>query len=302
MIVIDRLWPNYVKVQDFIKLCEHGIGVGIEAQHKNKGDVFTVSWGEPCYQTRGLTIESGFFNHGLHLDRVGLYERASFNFLHGKHEIARMTFPVPWGDLADKIKSKFGQPTEDVSWDGVVVIAQHPTDRSILKAGSTMSYHEFLDKVCRHYGSKAFIKLHPVTLGNAGELDAVRLIAAKHGSEVGHVGASILNSAEAVWLYNSTYAVDAMMQHKQIYQYAPGYFWQSGMVQFTNGTIPKRIVHTDRMTTEHFLSFLAWRYCFHAKMNMQRIAEMLNHAESSNEYYPVAEQYSYAHHLLYGNA
>jgi len=299
MIVVDKLWPTFVKVQDFNGLQDYGVKVSAyDLEYRNREDVFFVSWGDPAYQTRGLTIETGFFHEALHLDRFGLYERASFNFQVGRDQVFKASFPKPWSETKAKIKSKFGQPKEDVKWDGIVIVAQHPTDRSVLKAGSTGDYHRFLDHLCCHYKSKAFVKLHPVTLGNSKELETVRSIAKKHGCQIGHVGPSVLEECEAVWVYNSTYAVDAMMANKPIYQYAPGYFWQSGQVEFTNFDTPKGEHHVDIAENEQFLSFLAWRYCFHSKMNLQRIADMLNHAEKTKDFFPISEEYSYAKHLF----
>lgn len=299
MIVVDRLWPTYIKTQDFTKLQEHGIEVSpCEKHHRNNPDIFFVSWGDPAYQVRGLTMETGFFEQALHFDRLGLYERSSFNFDAGRKEVYSATFPEPWATIRPKLRSKFGQPKDQVEWDGVVVAGQHPTDRSILKAGTTKDYHDFLDRVCGHYKSRAFIKLHPVTVGNVKERETVEGIAKKHGSSVGHVGASILKKCEAVWVYNSTYAVDALVEGRPVYQYAPGYFWQTGAVAFTGREVSTGHRHATASEIEQFLSFLVWRYCFHSKLSLAAIAEMLKEASCSNSFFPVQEKYSYAKYLL----
>lgn len=299
MIVIDKLWPTYIKTQDFTKLQDYGIEVSAcEKHHRNNSDIFFVSWGDPAYQVKGLTMETGFFEQALHFDRLGLYERASFNFEYGRKELFKAEFPHPWASIKPKLRSKFSQPKEQIEWDGVVVVGQHPTDRSILKAGTTSDYHTFLDRVCNHYKSRAFIKLHPVTVGNAKERETVEGIAKKHGSSVGHVGSSILKSCEAVWVYNSTYVVDALVEGRPVHQYAPGYFWQTGVVDFTGREVSRVNPKNDVCATEQFLSFLVWRYCFHSKLALAKIAEMLKEASLSNSLFPVQEKYSYASYLL----
>lgn len=262
--------------------------------------MYVVSWGDPAHQCRGATMETGFFWDAIHLDTVGLYERASFNFASGGKIIEQYEAPVSFEEIRKRglLQSKFRQSAQNVEWDGIVVIAQHPGDRSVWKAGSTGHYHQFLDSICKHYGSKAFIKLHPVVMGNAVELETVRGIAQKYGSECGHVGLSILDKAEAVFVYNSTFAVDAIVAKKPVVQYAPGYFWQSRIVQYTSRQIPKRIKQPNLEFNGRFLDFLIWKYCFHKMLPMNEMAELVKAFAASDDIFPLPEHLSYANFLL----
>jgi len=256
--------------------------------------------GEAAIKIRCATLETGFFWDALHLDTIGLYEKASFNFPLGREKVEEYEAPRSFQDIQNLglLKSKFRQSIEQVAWDGVVVISQHPGDRSVLRAGSTGDYHAFLEHVCSYYKSKAFIKIHPVVMGNASELQIVRDIAQKHGSEVGHVGLDILKTAESVFVYNSTFVVDAILAEKQVYQYAPGYFWQSGVVQYTSRKMPSEARETPHAYTQKFLDFLIWKYCFNKMSPMADLAQIIKVFADSKELFPLPPELSYAASLL----
>ena len=299
MIFIDPLWPHYLKSQDYSELSSQGVCVSRIPNEDNK-DNFAISWGEAATKIRCAILETGFFWDALHLDTVGLYERAAFNFPLGREKVEEYEAPRSFRDLQNLglMKSKFRQSIEQVSWEGVVVIGQHPGDRSVFKAGSTGDYHSFLDHVCSYYKSKAFIKIHPVVMGNASELQIVRGIAQKHGSEVGHVGLDILKTAESVFVYTSTFAIDAISAGKHVYQYAPGYFWQSGAVQYTSRRMPSNFREVSPQYTQKFLDFLIWKYCFNKMSPMADLAQIIKVFASSKELFPLPPELSYAASLL----
>jgi len=301
MIVVDQLWPHYLKSQDYGKLSEHGITISkTGSEVRNNPDNYVVGWGERIHQTRSSAIETGFFWDAIHIDAVGLYESASFNFPEARNEIEKFSAQATYRHLEAMglMKSKFRQPPTEAEWDGVVIIAQHPGDRSIWKAGSTGDYHLFVEEACRYYGNRAFVKLHPVVMGNKEEIALIESIAKKHGSSVGNVALSVLDKAESVLVYNSTFVVDALVARKNIVQYAPGYFWQSGVVQYSGRKIKPFHGTANELFNEKFLDFLIWKYCFHKLTPMHDIARIVKGFASSRDMFPLPTELSYASHIL----
>lgn len=304
MIIVDKLWPHFLKSQDYNQLSEYGIHISsITQEIKNNPENFIISWGDNVHQSKCAVMESGFFWDAIHIDSIGLYEKASFNFPFSKKIIESFQAKQSFRDLQSKglTKSKFNQPKNCEDWNGVVIIAQHPGDRSVWKAGSTGDYHNFLNDACSYYGNKALIKLHPVIMGNAKELEIVRGIANKYGSKCEHVDISVINNAEFVLVYNSTFVVDALAAKKHVVQYAPGYFWQSGVTQFSSKTIPQTIQTCDSLYIEKFLDFLIWKYCFHKMLPMSSLAEIVKSFARSKELFPLPEDLSYASYMLNKN-
>jgi hypothetical protein len=288
MITIDPLWPTFLKSQDFARLAGYGLAVS-----KPAGG-FHVAWGENVAGARHCVMETGFFRDALHFDAHGLYEGASFNFPVARREIEHFAAPRSWRTLA--LQPKFAQPSARSSWPGVVVILQHPADRSIKRAGAMEDYHAFVAQACAYYGPRAFLKKHPVTLGNRAEMEFLERVARQHGCELGHVDTSVIDDCEFVLVYNSTFAVDAMMRGKHVMQYAPGYFWQTGCVQYAARDVRAKIA-TCEGNPDRFLDFLVWRYCVHQKMPLERFAELLGILAGSNVLFPVPPEFSYGAYL-----
>lgn len=301
MIIVDQLWPLYLKSQDYNDLSKFGITISkTGGEVRNKPENFVIGWGDTIHQTRCAAIETGFFWDGIHIDSIGLYEKASFNFPQARAEIEEFSAPVSFLEMQEGglTRSKFAQSKDCQEWDGVVIVAQHPGDRSIWKAGSTGHYHQFLDEACSYYGKRAFIKLHPVVMGNKDELEIVRSIASKHGSECGHVSLSILDRAESVLVYNSTFVVDALAAGKNVVQYAPGYFWQSGVVQYSGRRIKEFNTNRSDDFRNKFLDFLIWKYCFHKLTPMAKIADIVKAFAASRELFPLPQELSFASFML----
>ena len=126
----------------------------------------------------------------------------------------------------------------------------------------------------------------------------VHEIAEKYGSQCGHVGMSVIDNAEFVLVYNSTFVVDALAAKKHVVQYAPGYFWQSGITQYCSREIPKKISLCNQEYTEKFLDFLIWKYCFHKMLPMNNIAEIIYSFAASKEIFSLPEHLSYAAYLI----
>lgn len=299
MVIIDSLWPIFLKAQDYRKLREYGFQFTDEVKgYQNNPDNFLVAWGDCAYKIRHGVMETGFFWDAIHIDSVGLYERAAFNFPLARGIIENFEAPTPWSALP--INPKFAQPQVASSWTGLVLACQHPGDRSVLKAGSTGDYHRFVESAAKYYGKHLFLKKHPVTLGNTDEMAFIDGLARTHGCGVGHAGRTIISQAEAVLTYNSTYAVDALMQGKHVYQFAPGYFWQTGVVQYSSRMLPTSPVDIMPQYVNRFLDFLVWKYCFHKNTPFPRIAELLNIFSTSGDLFPLPTHLSYGAFLSDG--
>lgn len=296
MIILDPLWPQFLKSQEYRQLNQFNLIFKDETgSFIDNPDNYYISWGENVGKIRHSVLETGFFWDAIHLDSHGLYDKASFNFPEARKIIENFVAPKSWRILntENKLKSKFGQPKTAPNWDGVVVICQHHTDRSVWKAGSSGDYHRFLDSIGKYYGKRALFKKHPVTLGNKEELARVEEIALKHGCEIAHADISVIDNAENVWVYNSTFVVDALMRGKQVNQFAPGYFWQSGAVEYTSREIYSPQKTVDSEYVDKFLDFLIWKYCFHKMLPIDKLAEIVKAFESSKKFFPLPIELSY---------
>jgi hypothetical protein len=299
--IIDNLIYQYLKENDFRALSGFN-----DNYFKNEYDwkiaketenLFFINWGENLHGTNHCIIESGFFRESMHIDRYGLYPFASFNLETAKDFILNYNAPTTAKELYEKglLESKFKQPPIKQQWDGVILMCQHPTDRSILKAGTTKQYYDFIEEACKYYGKKLLLKVHPV---NSDEVvDTVKSIALKYDCLVEKIGIDIIKTCEYVVLYNSTVVVDCLLREVPVLQYAPGYFWKTGTVDFSDRTFrtPKK---TDKDYNYKFCDFLAWKYCFHIRSSFHIWNEIFDCYASTNEMFPLLEKYSYAQYVL----
>lgn len=302
MLSISNLWPLFLKIQDFNILEKFGISIFNQKQDFSKienSDYF-ISWGESVFNIRHSLLEYGFFKDAAHIDRHGLYDRASFNFPFAREVIENYDALKKFSEFKreDKIQSKFSQPINNCQWNGVVIACQYPKDRSIISIGSTKDYYNFLEDACKFYGKKVFLKKHPVMVGNKQENEIINLLCSKYKCEQGYIGASVLEKAEAVLVYNSTYVIDAIQGDIPVMQYAPGYFWQAGIVDYLSGSFTHKPKNPDPIYIGKFLDFLIWKYCFHLKMPMESISNMLRVFETSKKLFPLPEEFSYGSFIL----
>ena len=296
MIIFDNYWPQFVKSQDFNKLKNYQF----QSSEDNKNFLgndknFLVSWGENKSNIRHCVMETGFFWDALHFDKHGLYDKASFNFPEAKKIISSYNAPISWNKL--NLRQKFTQKEENINWEGIVLIAQHPTDRSIYKVGTSKDYYNFIEKICSKYQSKIFIKKHPAVINNKIDNEILEGIALRYNCEIGNVNTSVIDNAEAVYLYNSTFVVDALMREKHVVEFAPGYFWQTGTVQYSDRKIPQKYKYCNQAYIDKFLDFLVWKYCVHKLLPMRKYAKLIRTFSKSNQFFPLPEECSYAHYL-----
>lgn len=264
---------------------------------KETEQLYFINWGENLHGTNHGVIETGFFSDAIHIDRYGLYPFASFN-LNSTHQIIEEYVPLRTARSMFEdgiLQPKFQQHALTHTWDKVVLMCQHPTDRSILKAGTTRQYYDFIEHACKYYGKNLLLKVHPV---NSNEImDEIKSIATKYGCIVERIGMDIINTCEHVVVYNSTAVVDCLIRNVPVLQYAPGYFWKSGTVDFSDRTLRSPIT-PDHTFNQKFCDFLIWKYCFHKKNSMSVWNEIFNCYATAKEDFPLPEKYSYANFLL----
>jgi hypothetical protein len=237
-------------------------------------------------------METGFYWDGVHLDKHGLYTFSSFNFSDARKIIESYNAPRSAKEMfqAGLLRSKLGQPKETLNWTGVVLACQRPADRSILKGGRTPDYWTFIEEACKYYGKNLFVKIHPVN--NAEETAKTKEIASKYGCEADKVDVSVIDNAEFVLLYNSTFVADCLLRGKPVAHYALGYFWNSGAVKYTSYSFPNSC-ETDIEYGYKLSDFLVWKYCFHRKDSMDTWARIFKEFSESKEFFPMSEECSY---------
>lgn len=296
MIYFDKNWIQFIKYQNFQKLEDYDLKRALNPISQIEDNDFFVSWGENVKKTKHAVIETGFFKDSLHIDRVGLYANASFNFQSFQTYIENYEAPISWKNLP--LKQKFKQPEKQEKWHGIVLPLQHHNDRSVLSVGSSKDYHNFVENACKYYGSKILLKKHPVTLGNKEEMARVEEIALRYNCIIDHVDTSIINHAEFVLVYNSTFVIDALMRNKHVVHFAPGYFWQSKVCQYSHYTFPNKLIQNNVDYINKFLDFLPWKYCIHYGQSIEKYSKIIKKLANENEIYPLPEEYSYANYIL----
>lgn len=300
-IIVDSYLPAFLKDRDYGPLVD-----GRENFfYKNKvdlktfedDDIHVINWGENLHGYPHSVLETGFFWDAVHLDRHGLYTFCSFNFNRARDIVEKYAAKVPCQVLMERglLQSKLRQPPQTINWNGVVLVCQHPTDRSVLKGGRTVDYRKFIENACKYYGKNLFLKIHPV---NSKEEESwIRSIADKYGASVGRVNLSIIDNAEFVLVYNSTFVVDCLLRGKPVVHYALGYFWNCGAVDYTSYTLPSKCNQHDMAYGYKLCDFLIWKYCFHRKDSMDNWATIFKTFAGSDDFFPLPAELSYGAYI-----
>jgi len=269
---------------------------------KNKpSNSYVVGWGDVPRSYKHGIIETGFFYEGIHLDTIGLYQHSSLTTPLANELIANFKSD---NDIINKMlvnnssASKYSQGQdrefcnkESFSWDGVVLALQNPTDRSVLSVTSEENYYDFIRGACKYYGKHLFVKLHPWNSGKVGE--RIRKLCASYGCQAAKVNHRVIMNCKFVLVFNSTFVVDCLMRGVKVAQYAPGYFWQSKAVQYTNYEYPDD-VSTDIATGYKLCNFLVWKYCFNYNMSVDKWVALLRHFSVSKKVFPMTDEFCYA--------
>lgn len=263
----------------------------------NTENMFMINWGENIPAIHHASIETGFFWDAIHLDTRGLYNFSSFNFSDFRDELDKFSCDVTAKELfaKGKLKQKLSQPKDNIEWDGIVGICQYPNDRSIHKAGSSKDYYTYIEDLCRFFGKRLFLKMHPTN--NDSEKDMLWSICKKYDVDLGKVHTDSFNNCELAYVYNSTILPDFLVRKVPVLQYAPGYFWKSGAVSYTDRKITTDF-ENDINYNYKFCDFLLWKYCFHKKMSLEQINNIFHIFANSNETFPLPKELSYAQYLI----
>jgi len=265
----------------FNKLPKHGMYDCPDFRESTDIKECDVVWGFPNPKT-GLTMEVGFFHNAFWLDRKGQYGECSFHDPEFLEYLKDYEEPVDIIDsvLKSKHPSKYDQPRKEISWKGNVAIAQVPSDRAILVAGTTKNYYGWLFAMCQRYKSSLFIKAHP----QATDHSRIALESGVHGSAFGHVNMSILDNCNKVLVYSSTCAVDAWMRDKPVEQHAISTF----------SSVPNEL-------GRKFVNFLMWNYCMPNTLSIEEWLEVFRVNLASKEPYPLPVHYSWGYSFLMKN-
>lgn len=257
-------------------------------------DCWILSWGDTLYGVKHGIIETGFFWDGAHIDTHGLYKFSSFTLCDAQEQIDSFVAPKSASDIVRESglpQSKYRQSSPITTWDGVVLAVQNPTDRSIKTGASPEDYYRFLEGACKHYGKHLFLKMHP---WNNNEIYVrIATIAKEHGCQFGKTDHTIIEKCKFVLVWNSSFAVDCFVRRVPVAQYAPGYFFQTKAVTYTNGEFPDDVNDTTDAGSA-LADFIIWRYCFNHAMPVGRWIEMLELFANSNKLFPMTDDFCYA--------
>jgi hypothetical protein len=263
-----------------------------------KGGTYVVSHGHRLRTWGNAVTESGFFYRAGHLDTRGLWATSSLNLPEAQKQIEAYEAPKPAHEIVFNGKcndSKFEQHGTKAEWHGVVLAAQNPHDRSISTvspSGTEEEYWQFFAGACGHYGKHLFVKFHPQDSG--ATVQKARGIMRDWGCSGDYVDHSVIEHCKFVLLFSSTYSIDAMLRGKRVAQYAPGYFYRTGAVTYTDWTYPDDVEDTE-WKERKLLDFLVWRYCFCHLMPHEDLVAAVNAFAVATEdvLFPLPEELSY---------
>lgn len=258
---------------------------------------YYLAWGDPVNKTKYGVSETGFFWDAMHIDTNGLYSNCSLNTPQAQKMIDEFKAPKSATDIilnGRLPKSKYTQAGGDVYWDGVVLALQNPSDRSIHRGSSTEDYYRFVEGACKFYNRNLYLKLHP---WNSGDVEKrLTEIANKYGSIIGRANHSVIENCKFVLVYNSTFAVDCLIRGVKVAYFAPGYFWQTKAVQYTNYQYPDDI-NTNVDNGYKLCDFMIYKYLFNQGMNIEKWINMLKHFSISKELFPINDEFCYANNI-----
>ena len=261
-------------------------------------ETYFLSWGDPVAKCKTGTMETGFFWDAMHIDTIGLYANSSLNTVMGRNAIMEFNAPKSAREIILQGKhppSKYRPIGEAVSWNGVVLALQNPSDRSIHRGSSTLDYFRFVEMACIHYKEQLFLKLHP---WNSGEIEQrFRALAAEHGCSIGRVSHAVIENCKFVLVYNSTFVVDCLIRGVAVAQFAPGYFYQCPGVNYVAYQFPDEL-ESNPEDGFKLCDFLVWRYCFDQGMPIEKLVELFRHYANSRDLFPLPEELSYGARMI----
>lgn len=248
--------------------------------------------------------ESGFWHCAAHIDSCDLWAKSALTKPGAVDQINSFVAPVSAKEVVFshlRVQSKYAQrPFDHHKWTGIVLAGQIPFDRSIQMIGDPYGmddYWDFVEKACAKYKSELLIKLHP--LGTDSIKYKTRDIAQKYGCAYGDFGHSVLLDCKFCLLYCSSFSVDCFMRDTPVVQYAPGYFHNTGAVNYFGRRLPEPDEVIDRQAeADKLINFLIWRYCHSMRADPTITIQILEAYATSNDLFPLPEELSYANSVL----
>jgi hypothetical protein len=245
---------------------------------------------------RSGIYETGFWHNAFHIDTCGFGAKSSLTTYEAAKCISKFQSTKNVLPLIRKstVPCKYPQVNLSQKWTGVVLAAQKILDRSVYQVGSVSDYWRFFTAACKYYGSRLFIKMHPMCSMD-GEVMGHRMfdIALVHKCQIGYCNLDILTNCEFVIAYNSTIAADCFIRGVRYVQYAPGYFYQLPAVTYTKGEMcsqPADTVFWGYKTAD----FLLWKYCIHRDLNKECMIKLFKIYANSRDMFPLPLEFSYA--------
>lgn len=264
-------------------------------------DGWGLSWAFRQRHERNAVMETGFWWNAIHIDQHGLYGESSFNRPEAIREIKAFEPPVAVSELiANKVlpNSKYRQGVPVQRWDGVVLAMQTPQDRSVKSVAHPDKYWEFVRGACQFYGNNLYIKLHPLNAGR--DKRRAMELASECGCAVGETDHSVIKHCKFCLIYNSTFCVDCFVRGVPVAQFAPGYFYKTPAVTYTDGEYPDGVEDTVEFGMK-VADFAAYRYCFNYNQPLEQWIAMLRHYATSDALFPMKDEWCYVNNLQYGN-
>jgi hypothetical protein len=256
-------------------------------------DGWALSWAFPKRGFRNAVTETGFFDGASHIDRIGLYLDSSINYRANQKEIKEFKAPRSAQEIVQESgwKSKYDQVEIPVRWEGVVLAAQVPFDRSVRAVSTTDEYYDFVRAACKYYGRHLFLKLHPKQ--DPGSQHKMMDLAREHNCKCSHADMSVLDHCKFLLVHCSTMAMDAFIRGVPVVQYAAGYWTETGAVLYTDGEFADAPGETVEMGHK-VADWCMWRYCFSHRQPIERWWDMLRLYAESEELCPLTEEFCYA--------
>lgn len=299
---MEILLPSFTKNYNLspIKTEEDANKYGMTFNPKARPD-YCLYWGlNPStlniHKKYGV-METGFFKEAAFIDTVGAYQNCSLNTRVAYEEIlnfelnGRKSAKEIISNLKPHERSKFN-PLHGSSepFDQEIVLAcQNQKDRAITYPSSTNRYFEFIESCCKYYGKNLFVKLHP---WNTNEnADPYISIAKKYKCGVGKCNMELIKNKNFVISFNSTIAIDCILNNTPYVQYELGTFWNCFGVHFSNRTFPISVEPIKDAIK--LVDFLIHRYCFDKTMRIDRYAKMIKSYASSDNIFPLNDEFSY---------
>lgn len=302
-IIIPKYTTNYDLCP--IKTEQEARSFGLSFEGREKDIDYVVYWGNQSYMadyaSKYGVMETGFFNNAAFIDTIGNYQSNSLNTKHaydlisefdlnGRRSAKDVIFNLPVN-----AQSKYNADHGDVRdvQENIILALQNPKDKSIYSVSNQKSYYKFVEDCCKFYGRNLFVKMHP---WNSGEFyDILSAICKKYNCNHGKAPISIIRGKEFVISYNSTFAIDCILNDVPYVQYEMGTFYNTFGITHSRRTFPRFVKPIEN--ANNLPNFLIYKYCFNKSMSKEKYAQMIKHFASSDEIFPMNDEFCYGNSI-----